>query len=118
MQKVAKDPEEFASSVPKFIAKDNFYAGIQAEIFFEQISEKYGISPIERKQIITMIKQSFPEQVRDGKNVDIKQIAFEIADKYKLPSGAEKDIENIWANIRLLGTTGADAHVLSKLMGS
>ena len=65
-----------------------------------------------------MIKQSFPEQIRDGKNVDIKQIVFEIADKYKLPSGAEKDIENIWANIRLLGTTGADAHVLSKLMGS
>ena len=44
-----------------------------------------------------------------------KQIAFEIADSYNLPTGAEKEIEKIIQEVIDGGTESADKYFISKL---
>ena len=77
----------------------------------KRIADEFGIS----EDLSNIVKRMFPTHIEGGNNCGCKQIAFEIADKYKLESGAEKKIEAIIKEIIDGGAELADRNIISNL---
>lgn len=75
------------ASVNKTKMRDKVYNEMTDFSIAKSISEKYNINEDCIEDIVAKIEQ------RRNKDVSVPQIAFELADEYNLPSGAEKDIE-------------------------
>ena len=120
----AQNPEAYANNIHKHIATDNFYAKIQTDMITDKISDTFGLredsKDIYEDLILKQLKQHiiklFPTYIEGGQNCSLKQVAYEIAEKYNLPSGAEKKIENIIEEIKLGGSQAADKYTISKIM--
>lgn len=123
LTKISKDPEAFAGALPKQAGKDNYYANIQIDMMAERIAKTFGLEEkdsefydeIVLKKMKDLLRKMYPEHIDDGENTSIKQIAFEIADGYGLPSGAEKEIEKIVSDVEKGGTRMADIYMINKL---
>lgn len=111
LTKVSKQVEEFAQGIPKHPSKDNFYANIQTDMIKDKLSERFKM----KMDTSEFIRKIFPAHVAGGQGCNYKQIAFEIADSYNLPTGAEKEIEKIIQEVIDGGTESADKYFISKL---
>lgn len=124
LAKIAQDPESYADGIHKHIATDNFYARVQTDMIINKISDTFGLkgnsediyNDLISKQLKQHIIKLFPTYVEGGQNCTLKQIAYEIAEKYNLPSGAENKIENIINEIKSGGRKAADKYTIEKIM--
>ena len=114
--KAANEPEVIAAQAPKHIGFDNFYCSIYNDIITDKILQKYDLPEIIADDIRNTVAKLHPTHVDGGENCDIRQIAFEISDKYHLPAKAENDIVNIINDTINSGTKKADVYIISKLM--
>ena len=123
LTKVAQDPEEFAMDIPKQAAKDNFYASIKIDMISEKLTEYFKLADTQTdlydeiisKKMKDIIRKTFPKHITGGENISIKQATYEIAEEYKLPTGAEKEIEKIIKDIDNGDERLLDSYIIDKL---
>ena len=115
LEKVSQNPEEYALTVPKHPVSDDFYGSLCTDIMAETIAEKYCLGDFLCEDMKKILAKLGPEHVEGSQNCDIRQIAYEIANKYGLPGGAEKDLINIINQVKSKSIKELDAYLISKL---
>ena len=114
--KIASEPEEFAMKVPKHVAFDNFYGSLYNDMITERIIRKFDLPALIEDDLKKIVAKLQPAHVTGGEDCNIHQIAFEIADKYKLPAKAEKELSSIISEVLEGGTKSADIYLMGRLM--
>lgn len=118
----SKNYLEMEEELPKHPRNDEHYANVQSFMIADQIAETFGLSvkimdPYNNDNVLQDIIKLYPEHVEGGENSDVKKVAFLIANKYDLPGGAEKTIEDIIHKVQSGGEKEADIYYSNTLFG-
>ena len=116
--KIAKNPEKYERFIPKTPASDNFYASGRNDIISDQIIKLFDLNKKCSSDIKIILSKMYPEHVIGGENRPIEQITYELADKYKLPANAQKELEKIINEVNELAEQDIDAYILSKVLSN
>jgi len=113
----ADDARRAALNLPKHAATEAFYDGIADDVASDALKKEFSLSRDVLKEIKAQITSRHPEYISGGEGKSTEQIAFEIADKYSLPSGAEKTIKNILSETDNMSPEELDFYMMNKLLG-
>lgn len=94
-------------NIIKHKTRDAFYDSVREDIILEKLQEKFGFS--------SLTLESLRSEIKNGKIKNIKQLAYEIADKYNLNHGAELEIEDIIQSADTLDYHALDVFLINKL---
>lgn len=108
-----KNPEKVNVKIQKHKVRDDFYKRISSAYAAEEIEKEFGVAVT--KEFLLKLGERFPLGVENGMNKDLKQLAYEIADKYQLPGGAEQKIVEIINKADNLETSKLDVFLVEKL---
>src|SRR5574344_1276850 len=89
------DKKRLAIKISKHARMENFYSTAKDNIILNKLRDEFGFSKDSLINIKAQLKKRYPSYVEGGTKTDIKQIAFEIADKYNLVGKAETKIIDI-----------------------
>ncbi len=112
----ADDASRAALNLPKHPATDAFYGGIADDVISDSLKEEFGLTKSILKDIKSQIVSRHPEYIDGGTGKSIDQIAYEIADKYQLPSGAEKTIKEIFLEADNMSKAELDMYLMTRLI--
>ncbi len=107
--------EEYAKDLPKHVMRDNFYADIKDMMMTDKIIGAFSIDNNCSKVLKEMISKIHPAHVSDGEAYSLQRVAYEIADKFKLPVGAEEKIVKSMQEIQSAPEKEADAYFIKRL---
>ncbi len=101
--------------IKKHPQRDKFYNNLRDNIILENLQEKYNLS----QTALENIQKEISKRRSDNTEIkSIEQLAYEIADKYNLNSGAEKEIKNIILSSDTLDYRALDVYFINKLTNS
>ena len=102
-------------NIIKHKSRDVFYGSVRDDIIIKALQEEFNFSKLTLEAIRDEICKRHPNYIEGGEYKDITQIAFELADKFNLQSGAENKIKQIIQKTDNLEYKALDVFIINQM---